>query len=509
MSSSITRRSRPFWNSLPPEIRLLILRCIDLNSGSKETVRASSLATVSQEWQSFFEGETFRRLALASPDLPAFSKVVRGKNAIRLSYIKNLHLCVRLAEYTKRIYDKPESATNIKGNNRIFTSAMTVLLNSLSSWEGTRGGLTLEINAHSPSDQIFHRSEGEVHDDYPIRFEEDLEDWPSFLEYLRDKRAARVTSVAVPRKVRRAAARRLRGTPLELLPQRQKRGTSTGTGSTNGLPRVPIVKGLVIRRSFFRGIAPKSIATLLRESFVALESFYLQRWIGQMVKNEVKWFDDLQTCLMPTLPPSVKRFSFDQSWRWDSCQYALTPNKFKGLTRLMATSCHRFIEFSPPLVFDCFIFLWQLAQGEKNEESKLQHLTLKTRYLRPRVRQDIMTDFLVIAARAAMKMPQIRILEIWNSGHGFGFLFRYTQDSHRATITWRVVESQFVLMPRVIGAWAKVASTRPLAIERIPFTEADGNGTSFNHTSIHRHLALRRLAFDPITEAQMTASMIL
>jgi hypothetical protein len=164
---------------------------------------------------------------------------------------------------------------------------MTVLLNSLSSWEGTRGGLTLEINAHSPSDQIFHRSEGEVHDDYPIRFKEDLKDLRSFLEYLRDRRAARVTSSAVPRSVRRGAARRLRGTLLELLPQRQKRGT----GSTNNLPRVPIVKGLVLCRSFFRGIAPESIATLLRESFVALESFYLHKWIGQTVKKELELFD--------------------------------------------------------------------------------------------------------------------------------------------------------------------------------------------------------------------------
>jgi hypothetical protein len=111
MSSSTTRY---FWNSLPPEIRLLILRCIALNFESKETVRASSLATVSREWRSFFEGETFRRIALASPDLPAFSKVVGGKNAIRLGYIRNLYLRIRLAEYTKRIYDKPESATNIK-----------------------------------------------------------------------------------------------------------------------------------------------------------------------------------------------------------------------------------------------------------------------------------------------------------------------------------------------------------------------------------------------------------
>ncbi|KAI8725362.1 hypothetical protein NCS52_00107200 [Fusarium sp. LHS14.1] len=391
MSFSTTR---PFWNSLPPEIRLLILGWISLNLKSKETIRASSLATVSREWQSFFERKTFRLIALASPDLPAFSKAVRGKNAIRL------------AEYTKRIYDKPESATNIKENNRAFTSDMTVLPNSLSSWEETRGGLVLEINAHSPSDQIFHPSEGEVHDDYPIRFKEDLKDWSSFWEYLREKRAARIASIAVPRSVRRG-------------------------------------------------------------------------------------------------------FTFDQSSRWDSFRYASAPKKFEGLARIMATACHRFTEFSPPIMFECYKFLWQLAHGEKNKESKLQHLTLRTCHLHSHERPKFVTNFLVIAARAVMKLPRIRILEIWNSGPGFGFLFRCTQDSHRAIITWRSTESEFVLTPKTIRAWTRVASRRPLAIESIPFTEADGNGMGFNVNSINRHLALRRLAIDPITEAQLVAAMAL
>lgn len=111
---------RPFWDSFPPEIRLLILRYLALDFERKDPVtgysltRAPSLATVSRDWQSFFERETFQRIAIDSPDLPAFSKVVRGKNAIRLGYIRNLHLRIRLAEYTKRIYSKPESVTNIK-----------------------------------------------------------------------------------------------------------------------------------------------------------------------------------------------------------------------------------------------------------------------------------------------------------------------------------------------------------------------------------------------------------
>lgn len=212
---------------------------------------------------------------------------------------------------------------------------------------------------------------------------------------------------------------------------------------------------------------------------------------------------------MTTLPPSVRRFSLDQSSRWDSCKYTSAAKQSEGLARLMATSCHCFTEFSPPLVFDCFKFLWQLAHCKKNKESKLQHLTLRTQHLSPRGRQNFVTDFLAIAARAAMKLPRIRILEIWNSGPGFGFLFCYTQDSHRATITWRSTESEFVLIPKIIRAWTGVASRRPLSIESIPFTEADGNGTSFNVISINRHLALRRLAFDPITEAQIAVGMVL
>lgn len=176
----------------------------------------------------------------------------------------------------------------------------------------------------------------------------------------------------------------------------------------------------------------------------------------------------------------------------------------------MATSFHRFTEFSPPLVFDCFKFLWHLDHGKKNEKkSKLQHLALRIQHLRPHAGQKVVIDFLIIAALAAMKLPRIRILEIWNSGPGFGFLFRYTQDSHQAAITWRSIGTQFVLMPKIVRAWTRVASRRPLAIERIPFTEADGNGTSFNRFSIHRHLALQRLVFDPITEAQIVAGKAL
>lgn len=51
---------------------------------------------------------------------------------------------------------------------------MAVLLKSLSSWEGHRGGFTPEIRAYSPSDQGFHGNIIQLYDDYPLRFEDDL-----------------------------------------------------------------------------------------------------------------------------------------------------------------------------------------------------------------------------------------------------------------------------------------------------------------------------------------------
>lgn len=111
--------ARPFWSSLPPEIRLLILRCIILKRGLLETIpdrgfpKVSSLATVSREWQNFFERETFCRMALVPSDLLAFSKVVRGNNCRRLDYITRLRLHVKLVEYTERSSDKLESAVTV------------------------------------------------------------------------------------------------------------------------------------------------------------------------------------------------------------------------------------------------------------------------------------------------------------------------------------------------------------------------------------------------------------
>ncbi|KAH7157333.1 hypothetical protein B0J13DRAFT_494412 [Dactylonectria estremocensis] len=458
-----TSTSSPSWDSLPLEIRLLILQYVVPEYGN----------------------------------LPTFAKAVRGSNAIRLNYIKRLRLHVRLAEYTDRIYDKPESATKIAENNRTFTCAISTLLNALSSWGGIRGGLTLEIDAHSPSDQIYHWKLFELLDDYPFRFEEDLDRSPGFLEYYRQKWAEARTNVIVRRDitVHHGMAQRLRGTPLEL-------------HSIRNLPDVPIVKGLFLRKRFYRGIALKSLARLCRESFVALESCRLERHIGRTKKAEKAFLKGLQTDLIPAFPASVERFSFAQSILWDSYN-AKETNTIRGVMEspslFLATSCHRFIGFSPPHDTNVLKFLGQLALDGTREGSRLQYLCLRTGMIYPTANQHWATDLLALAGRAALFLPRLRILEIWNSGIGYGYLFRYIQDDFQATITWRCAGTGFVLVPVVIEAWTRVASTRPLTVETVPFTAADGDGSVFEESAIIRYLALKGLVFDPIAEARIAA----
>lgn len=398
---------------------------------------------------------------------------------------------------------------------------MAVLLQVLSSWEGVYGGLTLEINAHSPSDQKYHPFYLEVHDDHPIRFEEDLNRFSELLEYYKKKKEERRDSAVVRRNVavREGMAQRLSGTPLELqswLIKRQRSGEKT----RRNLPSVPIVKGLCLRPEFFRGVAFTSLAELFRQSFVALKSFRLQRWVSGKGEEDVDFMNGMtrhcrmmikiawlitdlgfQTYLLPALPASIERFSFYWASNGKSVvngrQTTLIFNE--QLPKCMATSCHRFRMLSPPHSICATRFLEQVVIGGRRGESKLQHLSLRVERFHPCWQQERVTDFLCLAGRASKNMPLLQTLELWNCGRGFAFIFRYTQDESRATITWRSVGGDFHLAPEALNTWTEVAKLRTLSlvVKRIPI-RVENDGKFY----VIRHLALRMLAFDPVTQAR-------
>lgn len=86
--------------------------------------------------------------------------------------------------------------------------------------------------------------------------------------------------------------------------------------------------------------------------------------------------------------------------------------------------------------------------------ANLKSLTLTSRLLAPEARPIDIRNMLRSAAAAAMEMPELETMELWNGRAGLAALFRY--QSKYATVTWRSTWA-FTLRPAVIQAWEGVA----------------------------------------------------
>ncbi|KAF4442622.1 F-box domain-containing [Fusarium acutatum] len=267
------------WTSLPPEIRRMVFQAA-LSRNPFPT--APVLATVSREWQDFFERSTFKDLALTNGDLCTFASAIKG-NVFRLGYIRTLRLRINLMPYSSRLQGTNESATNITQNNRIFTQAIAVLLKVLSLWRGDYGGLELELDARSPSDCRYFNFIHELHDDFLFRFQDEDELFDAVKRFYQKRHeetknewclrsGIRTTFLNHLLSLNYTPMQRLRGEHLELKPSLIKRGWAYSQVVRN-LPATPIVKGLVIRRAAPRLIALESLGKIIRESFAALEFF--------------------------------------------------------------------------------------------------------------------------------------------------------------------------------------------------------------------------------------------
>jgi hypothetical protein len=129
--------------SLPAEIRLMVLEA----TTHLKHRGWSSLASVCKEWQRFIEERNFHRLKLRVSCLDEFQHmIIRQRELVR--YIQ---LDIELRKYTCRCCEWEESDSWKSSNNSVIRDAVWKLFSALSTWKPTKP-LTLELNAHSPSD---------------------------------------------------------------------------------------------------------------------------------------------------------------------------------------------------------------------------------------------------------------------------------------------------------------------------------------------------------------------
>lgn len=194
-----------------------------------------------------------------------------------------------------------------------------------------------------------------------------------------------------------------------------------------------------------------------------------------------------------------------------------------SLVKALAASCSGLTELSPSWYIDALRFLQQIRRkGKKISPNiryrkcpKLELLSLQDTRLRPTSSPECVTRLLLCASEAARSLPELRIMEIWNTGPGYSYLFRYHYDliQGRATITWRTapqnrVGQEFFPTTEVIESWIKTVSKKTekqLSVEIDTFPEIVQEDLETDGVHIYRHLLLSKLVFDPVTQEQLEA----
>ncbi len=135
---------KPFyWISLPVEIRLMILEAIT----QQKHPGWASFASVCREWQLFIEKRNFHQLKLQVPCLDDFERLIVRQREL----VHHIWFDIELPGYTCRCCKRDESMSCTLRNDSIVSKGIWKLFSILSAWK-LASGLTLELNAHSPSD---------------------------------------------------------------------------------------------------------------------------------------------------------------------------------------------------------------------------------------------------------------------------------------------------------------------------------------------------------------------
>lgn len=128
-----------------------------------------------------------------------------------------------------------------------------------------------------------------------------------------------------------------------------------------------------------------------------------------------------------------------------------------SLSRTVANTSLKLEHLSASFMVEAEYFFY--AREPSWEWPNLTSLALTSQLLAPDESPENIDDMLQEAAAAAMKMPNLETMEIWNGREGLAMLFRYQQSigSWRpSVITWRGTW-EFAMQAPTIRAWEAVA----------------------------------------------------
>ncbi|KAK3378851.1 hypothetical protein B0T24DRAFT_610159 [Lasiosphaeria ovina] len=455
--SSILPCKKQKWDALPGEIRVLILKAL-IQDGCK----LAHLATVSREWQAELERYNFARIKLTPSRLADFSSVVHRNRAL-VGYI---WFCLELDDYdcTKcapswESLDEFAEAVNISDTDKCpITASFQNLFSILSTWD-PKSDLILDISIYSPSDS---------------------EHWFKYLTFLPDTPSQTISTKAHNDAQHSwVAGSRHAAPPHEAFAKVFHVVMGEGPFDSDDsefewwdqLPSVPAVTSLLLRQQNRRRWKPNALAHMFTR-FPRLQEVHYEPWRewDQLQRQTDKQFYHLFESIQRSnihlkrlvvfenfnqqYPASIQRFQFGE----DLIGCDSTRNPHPDVGRMVALASLQLEHLAVSFLVDARHFF---AIEPSWEWPNLTSLVLTSKVLRSIEDPVEIGAMLRAAAVAAMRMPRLETMEIWNGRKWLAAVFQYQTlpNARQATITWRATW-ELTMEPSLIRAWEAVVHHR-------------------------------------------------
>ncbi|KAF6835352.1 hypothetical protein CPLU01_04432 [Colletotrichum plurivorum] len=510
---------RPEWRSLPKEIRHLILELLP------STGRGwSAHAQVCQEWQGVLERENFRQLDLRALCLDNMDRFVTPRVRPLIKHIwldleVRQHACVRCPVPEGRF-----GSYTTAENNTSVAMMIKRLFSILSQWtpEDAPNGLTLELSVTSPTDnQHYFRNLyfgcGSHTDDTPDPHRRRKPNPHTHLrpqipqDWYHDPKHDWVDGrqVSPPR--------------LQELNQLFR---AVSPRFEDGLPTVHAINELVIRRQTRRQFEPWSLGRIMKD-LPRLERLVYEPWRGS--RNRFSLIADTQYIMLlldcDFFPSTTKKISlfedYNPEYTGDITETRANNSRSISAPALPLPTCslaQAFVQRSRRLEQLSVAFMIEAGDFFQAWESKwiwenLTKLALTSSKLDSNSKPTHVAALLRSAATAALSMPKLQNMVIWNGKRDEACKFQYSIEKSSengrpaATITWKGTWN-FILDPEgdVVRDWDAVAAKTDcehLHIQTEPRITAVVN----SHAHAIRLLGLPTEVIDPSSLWQIEKEM--
>lgn len=412
------------------------------------------VSSTQSEWQYYFEKENFKHLILSQNDLRVFRAFVNKK---RQQFITWIWLRLELSTYDCSRCAERQSQRQIRDDNMRFSFAIHRLFCMLSSWnnKGNSGfrkeGITVELSAHSPSDakHCFKDLQLRMNDTaWAIKSVRTMERSP-FNDH------GWVNGVRLQPLTDRIISRLLGPSEGIKLCLRKLLGV---------LPKVSIVSSFIIRRQFYRHFSVSKTLKPIINSLTNLREFRYEPWRGVTTRTvpgrEIRDRENL-TLFAKVLrdKPSLKVVSFNEDVDWHIHRpYRNNEPACQGVGQAAAEGSRGLEQFHGAMGLDARDFFHgfqpNIQPRPKMQWPHLKFITLSSKSLNPGYADHLIRT----AASAALHMPSLVQMELWNADLQSAAVFLYVVRDRpviRLRSSWGGCLSE-----EAIQSWRQVAERK-------------------------------------------------